>query len=106
LLLWYHPYCAIFAPLAPRTIMRAPLVTGGVPVKSYSKFFRSALISPFSKPRPAAITPSAVLLKGIVPVYYSYSLVCHLVTHYIHDCQRCQEVNRESANMALRSFSL
>jgi len=70
--------------------MHAPLVTGGDPVKSYSHFFRFALISPFNKPRSAAITPPAALFESALPVYYSYSSVLYLVLYYIRVYSTCQ----------------
>ena len=57
--------------------MRAPLITGGVPVAvTWPKPFALPCWSPFTRSLPAAITPPAALLEVWSPCYSSSSLVC------------------------------
>ena len=57
--------------------MRAPLITGGVPVAvTWPKPFALPCWSPFTRSLPAAITPPAALLEVRSPCYSSSSLVC------------------------------
>ena len=57
--------------------MRAPLITGGVPVAvTWPKPFALPCCSPFTRSLPAAITPPAALLEVRSPCYSSSSLVC------------------------------
>jgi len=66
-------------PLALRTIIRIPLITGGIPVGHYSVFvkktFPPTFMSPFHTALLTAIPPPAALLEAHLSMYSSQSTV-------------------------------